>query len=402
MTAGYQVVIADDEPIIREGIRDTVDWEELGMTVAGEAEDGEEAFALALEKAVDIMLVDMNMPFMDGIELIRRLRAERPGCRFVVISGHDEFAFAQQALRLGVEDYLLKPVDPKQLHSVLSRVGRELDEERQHDHYLKLASEQIDRNIPLLRQRFCQEWMEGLVAGDEAEERLDFLRLPRKVPVQIGVVRWPAMAARESLMKENDRQLFLFAAENIASELLSPLPHVIFHDQTGLIGICLWEEAPEESGALIEREVGKYLNIAVQACFEAVSGGMSSVPEVYRRCREQVYQEARLSPLVRRARQLIGERYTDQELTLEGIASQLQVSPVYLSRVLKKELNTSFVGLVTGARIAKAVRLLDSTSLPVHEIALLSGYDSQHYFSTAFKKRMGVSPNQYRKGSAAK
>ncbi|MFB5763677.1 response regulator transcription factor [Paenibacillus medicaginis] len=402
MTAGYQVVIADDEPIIREGIRDTVNWEELGMTVAGEAEDGEEAFALALEKTVDIMLVDMNMPFMDGIELIRRLRAERPGCRFVVISGHDEFAFAQQALRLGVEDYLLKPVDPKQLHSVLARVGRELDEERQHDHYLKLASEQIDRNIPLLRQRFCQEWMDGLVAGDEAGQRLDFLRLPRKVPAQIGVVRWPAMAARESLMKENDRQLFLFAAENIASELLSPLPHVIFHDQTGLIGICLWEEAPEESGALIEREVGKYLNIAVQACFEAVSGGMSSVPEVYRGCREQVYQEARLSPLVRRARQLIGERYTDQELTLEGIASQLQVSPVYLSRVLKKELNTSFVGLVTGARIAKAVRLLDSTSLPVHEVALMSGYDSQHYFSTAFKKRMGVSPNQYRKGSAAK
>ncbi|MFB5674247.1 response regulator [Paenibacillus terreus] len=402
MTAGYQVVIADDEPIIREGIRDTVDWEELGMTVAGEAEDGEEAFELALEKAVDIMLVDMNMPFMDGIELIRRLRAERPGCRFVVISGHDEFAFAQQALRLGVEDYLLKPVDPKQLHSVLSRVARELDEERQHDHYLKLASEQIDRNIPLLRQRFCQEWMEGLVGGEEAAERLDFLRLPRTFPAQIGVVRWPAVAARESLMKENDRQLFLFASENIASELLSPLQHVIFHDQTGLIGICLWEEAPEGTGALIEKEIGRYLNIAVQACFTEVSGGMSSIPEVYRSCREQVYGEARLSPLVRRARQLIEERYADPELTLEGMASQLQVSPVYLSRVLKKELNTSFVGLVTGARIAKAVRLLDSTNLPVHEIALLAGYDSQHYFSTAFKKRMGVSPNQYRKGSAVK
>jgi two-component system response regulator YesN len=396
------VVIADDEPIIREGIRDSVNWEELGMTLTGEAEDGEEALELALEKAVDIMLVDMNMPFMDGIELIRRLRAERPGCRFVVISGHDEFAFAQQALRLGVEDYLLKPVDPKQLHSVLSRVGRELDEERQHDHYLKLASEQIDRNIPLLRQRFCQEWMEGLVSGDEAAERLDFLRLPRTVPAQVGVVRWPAVAARESLMKENDRQLFLFASENIASELLSPLQHVIFHDQTGLIGICLWAETPEGTGALIEREIGRYLNIAVQVCFEAVSGGMSSVPEVYRSCREQVYGEARLSPLVRRARQLIEERYTDPELTLEGMASQLQISPVYLSRVLKKELNTSFVGLVTSARIAKAVRLLDSTSLPVHEIALLTGYDSQHYFSTAFKKRMGVSPNQYRKGSAAK
>ncbi|WP_370872555.1 response regulator transcription factor [Paenibacillus zeirhizosphaerae] len=402
MKARYQVVIADDEPIIREGIRDAVNWEELGMSVLGEVEDGEEALELALDKAVDIMLVDMNMPFMDGIELIRRLRSERPGCRFVVISGHDEFAFAQEALRLGVEDYLLKPMDPKQLHSVLSRVGHELDEERRHDHYIKLASEQIDRNIPLLRQRFCQEWMEGLMAGEDIVEKLDFLRLPNTVPAQIGVIRWPAVAARESLMKENDRQLFLFAAENISSELLAPLRHVIFHDQNGLIGICLWEEAPEGVGAVIEREVGRYLNIAVQAYFGAVTDGMSTVPEVYRSCREQVYRESRLSPLVRRARQLIGERYADPEWTLEAAASRLQVSPVYLSRVLKKELHTSFVSLVSSARIAKAVRLLDSTSLPMHEIALLSGYESQHYFSTAFKKRMGVSPNQYRKGSAAK
>lgn len=403
MTEPYhQVVIADDEPIIREGIRDAVAWEELGLIVAGEAEDGEEALELALAKDVDIMLVDMNMPFMDGIELIRRLRLERPSCRFIVISGHDEFAFAQQALRLGVQDYLLKPVDPRQLHSVLSRVGRELDEERQQNHYRKLASAQIERHIPLLRRRFCQEWAEGLVSGDEAAERLQFLRLPCTIPAQIGIVRWAAMAAREAVMKERDRQLFLFASANIASELLSPVPHVIFHDQAGLIGIFLWEEAPEGSEALIEREIAAYLHLAVHASFVRTEGSMASIPELYRNCREQVCGEARLSPLVRRARQLIAERYTDPGLTLESIASRLHVSPVYLSRVLKKELDSSFVGLVTHARIAKAVRLLDSTSLSVHEIALLSGYDSQHYFSTAFKKRVGLSPNQYRKGTMDK
>ena len=84
-------------------------------------------------------------------------------------------------------------------------------------------------------------------------------------------------------------------------------------------------------------------------------------------------------------------------LTLESLASRLQVSAVYLSRVLKKELNDSFVTLVTHARIRKAIQLLDSTTLPIHTIAERVGYDTQHYFSTAFKKTMGISPVQYRK-----
>ncbi|WP_223264330.1 response regulator [Paenibacillus sp. IHB B 3084] len=394
----YQVLIADDEPIIREGIRDCVDWAALGMEVAGEAEDGEEALELAVRLGIDILLVDMNMPFMDGIELIRRLREEHPECRCLIVSGHDEFAYAQEAVRLGVEDYILKPVDAGQLHAALSRLGQRLEEERKRAAYVEQAAGQIERNIPLLRQRFCLEWLEGQNTGKDVMEQLAFLRLPSRSPVQIGVVRWPAAEARQTIMRENDRQLFLFAAENIIGELLDGLPHVLFRDANGLIGICLWQEAPEAIGATMEQAIGRYLNISVHTHVKRNAGGLEGAVDAFQVCRDRVYSESQLSPLVRRARQLIQEGFADRELTLESLASRLQVSAVYLSRVLKKELNDSFVTLVTRARIRKAVQLLDSTTLSIYDIAERTGYDSQHYFSTAFKKTMGVSPVQYRKG----
>ena len=107
-----------------------------------------------------------------------------------------------------------------------------------------------------------------------------------------------------------------------------------------------------------------------------------------------------MSPLVRRAKDYIRETYTEADMSLENFANLMQVSPVYLSRIIKQELGTSFVILVTQLRMSKAIQLLSATDLPINEIAEKVGYDTQHYFSTAFKKAVGVSPNQYRKGAA--
>lgn len=401
MKKAYQVLIADDEPIIREGIRDAVDWGALGMEVAAEAEDGEEALELALSQPIDIMLVDMNMPFLDGIGLMKRMKEERPACRFVIITGHDEFAYAQEAIRLGVKDYILKPVNAEHLIQVLSSVRDELNDHQIQESYLKKASEQIEKNIPLLRERFCLEWMHGLLDEEEAIEQLEFLGLPPCRPTRIGIARWPEMTAPQPLMKESDRQLYLFAMENIIAELFHPAPCVLFRDHTGWIGICCWGEADMEIAADAEQLIQKYLKLAVNVHLEPVSEGADgAVAAAYEACREGVFKEAQLSPLVRRARQLIQEQYAVRELTLESFAQALQVSPVYLSRMLKKELGTSFITLMTQTRIQKAIQLLNATELSILDIAERVGYDSQHYFSTAFKKVMGVSPNRYRKGAA--
>ncbi|MED4959640.1 response regulator, partial [Paenibacillus macerans] len=198
----WKVLIADDEMIIREGIRDSVNWEQLRLTVAAEAEDGEEALELAVRHDVHILLVDLNMPIMDGIELMKRVREQLPGCKIVIITGHDEFAYAQKAIRLQVKDYILKPANPAQLEKVLLQVRTELEEEAERQLHWQTASRQISRSYPLLRERFCQEWVDGSMTEAEILEQLQFLKLPAACPDWLGVIRLREPAGAPAALNE--------------------------------------------------------------------------------------------------------------------------------------------------------------------------------------------------------
>ncbi|SET35757.1 response regulator [Paenibacillus sp. NFR01] len=394
----WKVLIADDEEIIRDGIRQNVDWEALGLAVAAEAEDGEEALELALAHGIHIALVDLNMPIMHGIELMKRLREQLPECKIIVITGHDEFSYAQESIRVQVNDYILKPADPQQLHQVLRTVRDELEAERRKSQHLQQASRQILKNFPLLRERFCQEWLDGNLSGEEIREQLQFLHLPQERPELLAIVRWRGESLQPASM-EKERQLFLFAIENICGELLEPYPKVIFRDTAGLIVILLWDAGGERALAGIEAAVRSNLKIGVELESQPVAGPLTELGEAYRKCRVALAKEQPLSPLVRRAKQYAQEHYGDCELTLESMAATLQASPVYLSRLFKQELGEAFGTYLTQLRIRKAAQLLHATEQSIAEIAEQVGYETQHYFSTAFKKQTGVSPLQFRKGA---
>lgn len=393
----WKVMIADDEMIIREGIKQSVDWEGLGLQVVAEAEDGEEALEQALLHSVNIALVDLNMPIMHGIEMMKKLREQLPYCKIVVITGHDEFTYAQESIRLQVNDYILKPADPRQLMQVMRRIRDELNQEKQQSQHLAQASKQIMKNFPLLRERFCQEWLDGNLSQQEIKEQLQFLKLPQVRPELLGIIRW-RWEVQNSGMKENERQLFLFAIENITMELLNDYPHVIFRDSMGLIIILLWEGGAEAVLSRVEQEVRTNLKIAIEVGIEPVEEEITELITTYRRCRITLSKEVPLSPIVRRAKQYVLENYGEYGLTLESMAGILQASPVYLSRLFKQELGSSFGTYLTQVRIRKAVQLLNSTDISVLEVAERTGYETQHYFSTAFKKHTGVSPLQFRKG----
>jgi two-component system, response regulator YesN len=398
--AMWKVLIADDEAIIRWGIRDAVKWEALDMEVAAEAEDGEEALELAIELRVDVLLVDLSMPIMNGLTLVKHIRERLPECRIVIITGHDEFAYAQEAIRLSVDDYILKPTNPEQLTGVLTRIRDDLANSRQQQQHLEHASKQITRNFPLLRERFCLEWIKGQLTEAEVEEQLRFLMLPDAAPQIVGVIRWPETVTGAPLMAEKERQLFRFAIENIAAELLEGYEKVLFRDEAGLTVMLIWGEPPDGVFPEIEEAVRLHLKLPVQVQAEPFNGPLDKLGETYEIAKSAVYRDMTLSPLVRRAKQYLLEHYGDSELTLESMADALGASPVYVSRLLKQELGMTFVAYLTQLRMKKAVQLLSGTELTIHEIAERVGYETQHYFSTAFKKVNGVSPNQYRKGEA--
>jgi two-component system, response regulator YesN len=394
----WNVLIADDEPIIREGIRESVDWQELDMKVVAEAEDGEEAFELAIEYSVDILMVDLNMPIMDGLTLIKHVRESLPNCKIIIISGHDEFTYAQEALRLNVNDYILKPANPDQLQNVLQSIRKQLEEREQQSEYLALAKDQIIKNIPLLQQNFCQEWIKGNMTESEIIKQLKFLHLPLECPNQFGLIQCYEIYINKPLLNENNKQLFNFT-EDIVAEALEPFQKVVFRDPSGFISVCIWGNVQEDVVLLLSKKLKNYLNTTPNMHFEQVTGETFAISEIYKHCETMMYENLKISPIVRRARSYLSEHFSETDLTLESLAQYLQVSPVYLSRIMKKELGTSFVSMITNMRISKAIMLLNSTELSILEIAGKVGYDTQHYFSTAFKKVMGVSPNQYRKGA---
>ncbi len=396
----WKVIIADDEPMIREGLREAVDWTALGMEVAAEAEDGEEALELALKLEPHVMLVDLNMPIMNGLALIQEVKQRLPSCRIVIVTGHDEFNYAQKAVRLGVEEYILKPASPSGMTESMRRIKSQLEHAQAQAKHIQMASNQIRKNIPLLRERFCNEWIEDSVSRQEVLEQLRFLELPESAPSLIGIIRWPEVDLGQSVRSERERQLMLFAIENIAEEILSGNPLVVFRDPLGFIGLIVWETADIALFANIEKSVNRYLKLQVIAHAEPVENGMDGIAPAFRKARGGVYKEAAISPLVRRARQHLRDHFDDPMLSLESTARTIGVSSVYLSRLFKQELETSFVTLLTQIRIAKAAQLLNATQRSIADIAGAVGYESQHYFSTAFKKTVGVSPIRYRKGDA--
>ncbi|MEC1520575.1 response regulator [Neobacillus niacini] len=393
----WKVLIADDEFIIRDGIHSSVDWEKYNMEVVGEAEDGEEAVEIAINHQIDILLIDLNMPIMSGLEAMKQIREHLPTCKMVVISGYDEFRYAQEALRLKVEDYLLKPVNPEKLEAIIMELQRKLDVEGNQKEYLKQATNQFKRNQTHLQERFFQDWTEGQLANEEIKEQLQFLHLPVTAPIQFIVIKWPDYHLNQTFMQETDRQLYLFAIENIAKEMIDTKEAVVFWDRAYLLNICLWEPISRDQMSKIEDLVQRYFTIRIYYHMEDIKElDFIHLYKVYDRCKREVDKQIKVSPIVKQALAYIKQHYQDSSLTLERVAEELHITTVYLSRMMKHELGISYVGLLTQMRINKAVDLLKTSELSIRDIAEAVGYDSQHYFSTTFKKIVGVSPMQFK------
>ena len=132
-----RVFLVEDESTIREALRDTVPWNQVGYEFVGEAGDGEMALPLLRQVKPDVLLTDIRMPFMDGLELSKLVLKEFPRTKIIILSGYDDFDYARKAIDLGVERYLLKPVTKSTLTQVLTEVKEKIESETEQQNYLK-------------------------------------------------------------------------------------------------------------------------------------------------------------------------------------------------------------------------------------------------------------------------
>lgn len=172
----YRVLLVDDEEDIRVGISRKIDWEGLGYALVGEAENGRDALELAESLQPDVVLTDIKMPFMDGLELCRILTERLPASKFVVFSGFDDFEYAKQAIQMNVSEYILKPINAPELTAVLERLHSQLDAERAERRDAQQLRERYEESLPLLRSLFLTRLLDGRVPQErvaELSERYD-------------------------------------------------------------------------------------------------------------------------------------------------------------------------------------------------------------------------------------
>jgi two-component system response regulator YesN len=297
------LLIVEDEPLLLNSLAGDIPWEGNGIEVIGLASNGQEALRLIERKRPDLVLLDIRMPQMDGLELVRIVRSRDPDIKCIILSGHDNFAFAQQALELGVSHYLLKPAGETEiLRAVLDAAGQlRLELEERHSRSL-LQDKWLD-NLPRLREMFLQHWLAGKYAPWEVERRCRelLIELPDNGSFVVAMIDMDPLGADERRFAANDMPLLQFSSNSIVREFLasSSLPGRDYSDTTGATVVIFADTAEgEETGGLllqVHSTAAKLLSVIKECLKLTASVGVSGtgrsreeLPELYKQARKSL------------------------------------------------------------------------------------------------------------------
>lgn len=166
-----RVFLVEDEILIREGIKHNINWEKEGYEFVGEASDGELALPMILKEKPDILITDIRMPFMNGLELSKLVKKELPDIKILILSGYDEFEYAKEAIKIGVTEYLLKPISQAKLLETLADVSKQILSERENDELKNIYLQEMQENEELKKMKFFGELISGNISLADAIDK---------------------------------------------------------------------------------------------------------------------------------------------------------------------------------------------------------------------------------------
>ena len=362
----YKVFFVDDEAAMRAGIRNNMNWDTSGFTLSGEASDGEMALSLMHDIMPDILIADVKMPFMDGIELARMTKEAMPWVKIIILSGHDEFEYARQAITIGVEEYILKPITSAELFKTLQRVAAKIEEEKEQ--------QRVERDRILNIQDVS---VSGLIPIDKIKQ-----------PPVIDRLRY---ASKQDIPQLLENYLSKFDQTAIQSLLFL---HYMFMDF--LTGATKIVEEQKGDPRLILSEFSD-----ISALVDAISDIenakriLSSIMEKVIEFRDTV-TGSKYNDVICKAQDYIHSNYMERNISLHSVAKEVNVSPNHFSTIFSQETGETLINYVTRVRLEQAKVLLKTTNMRTVDIANEVGYNDTHYFSYVFKKNIGVTPKEFR------
>ena len=276
----YKVLLVDDESIIIDSISSLIDWAGHGLVLAGSAQNGIEAYDLIKKIQPDIVITDIKMPGMNGLDLIARVREELPETVFLILSGYGEFDFASKAIQYGVKHYLLKPCDEAEVVPVLVKIKDELDLKRSKDNFVKEINHNIRKVLPQVKEQFLRDFVTTSIYNENDTDF--FLRLFNIKGCSFKLVLFRIGTKSDFLER--------FALKNISEEIIG--------SERVYLGTIIEEEVllliqPVKDDELVEllEEVRNtfisYYNMDLSAAVSR-KDSFKNIPPMYRETRESL------------------------------------------------------------------------------------------------------------------
>lgn len=282
----YRIMLVDDEEEVRKAIIRQMDWEQLGFIVVGDAENGEDALEKMEQYEPDVVITDIRMPYMDGLTLTARIREKYPSTKILIFSGYDDFEYAQQAIKLNVTEYILKPVNGQELAQILDRVRNSLDEEIEQRRNIDSLRESYLRSLPILRELFLNDLVRGItneaVALKVKEYGVNLLDARKWLAAVICVEQMERTETKELSMHQ---ELIPISIRRLAEDYLRPYCRFeLFNSVEGITVIAAIDEKNTQTGLInllsdICKESKRVLEVVITI---GVGHSCDTLPEISR------------------------------------------------------------------------------------------------------------------------
>jgi two-component system response regulator YesN len=300
-----KLLIAEDESGSREWLAQEIPWEDHDICIVGPAADGTEAWRLIREEQPEIILTDIRMPGMNGIDLAKAAMERLPYTRIIVISGYDEFAYAKACLEIGVSNYLLKPSPPEEILAAILKECALLGQRRFNDAAEIRMRNQLESSRPLLQEEFLRELFQGELEEPDLTDRLNFLQLSFRPngPVIVLLCRVEDQTGLYLNYNEKERQLIWLTIYNLVSSICSRLLNkngLVTRLDRGWAGVLIGSASQENSSDLIRladncaRTILDEARLQVPCALQIGIGGIASALFLAGRSFDQAKQALRL------------------------------------------------------------------------------------------------------------
>lgn len=385
-----KVLIVDDEQLVRKGLRMTIDWEKHQMIVIDDASNGSLGWQQFLQHRPDLVITDIVMPEMDGIELAQKIKQKAPETKIMFLSCHRDFVYAKQGIQIGVQDYIVKTdMDDELIDKSLHRVSLEIQEmKKKYQTPITLVKNHQEQNLETLGtwlnnhsysaqnhlvQQLHTEWKWMLPDA--------YLFHLYNAPADGGDISSSLHKWKDLSVAYKD-QLKLLEIDHNSALLIC---------NRGLLDICHTElvELKLKNNSIEWRQAGPIVS---------VEGWLAAVSKLYRLWK--VESNTRLLSVTHKEDIIEAIDFIDQHLDTDlraaDVATKIGVSRSYFSTIFKEATGCSIISFISERKMKRAKELLSATTIRTEEVAEKVGIPDVKYFSKWFKKRAELTPGQYR------